>query len=349
VRNPRYEEFASPLATDVGKQAIIKAFFIEGVKEGALPTTPGTGKLATGREPMLELKEKIIKYGGNPKLERMIDLIISVVGERTVYDTINSTRVDDRVHPSIKPSQASGRWSITGPGLTVLGKRGGRHVERRVLLPEIGHSNMSVDLRQVDARAVAAHSQDRNYMRIFQEGRDLHTANAITAFGDGSRREDAKPVGHGWNYGLSIRRMIEMGLTESAACAFDENMRANHPGVIRWQNNVRQIARDGGLLDNGWGRMMRPDPRFAYTQAPALVGQGCTRDILAEGLLRLPVEIWPMLRVVVHDEIVMSVPTESYHDVAEVVREALSFDFRGVPIECDVSKPGSTWAAVYDK
>lgn len=349
IRNPRWEEFSSPLATDLGKAAIIEFMLANGIKEKAIPLTPKTGKLSTGADDMRELYAKIVKHGGNAKLEIMIELIISIVGERTVYQTINETRIDDRVHPSIAPSQASGRWSITRPGLTVLGKHGGRHVERRVLLPEIGHSNMTVDLAQVDARAVAAHSQDRNYMAIFQNGLDLHTTNAITAFGDASKREHAKPIGHGWNYGMSVGGLVKQGVTREIAEQFNAAMRENHPDVVRWQNNVRQMVRAGNLLDNGWGRMMRADPRYAHTQAPALVGQGCTRDILAEGMLRLPVEVRPMLRSIIHDELVLSVPTDQFEDVARVVKAALTFDFRDVPIECDVSKPARTWADAYEK
>lgn len=349
IRNPRWETFASPLATDLGKQAIITFMLDNGIKEKAIPLTPKTGKLSTGADDMRELLSKIVSHGGNAKLEIMIELIISIVGERTVYQTINETRIDDRVHPSIAPSQASGRWSITKPGLTVLGKHEGRHVERRVLLPEVDHSIMTVDLRQVDARAVAAHSQDRNYMKIFQDGLDLHTTNAITAFGDAGMRQHAKPIGHGWNYGMSVSGLIKAGVTREIAEQFNAAMRSNHPDVVRWQNNVRQMVRAGELLDNGFGRMMRADPRFAHTQAPALVGQGCTRDILAEGMLRLPTSVWPMLRSIIHDELVLSVPTDQYADVEPIVKDALTFEFRDVPIECDISKPASTWADAYEK
>src|SRR5690606_24850305 len=138
---------------------------------------------------------------------------------------------------------------------------------------------------------------------------------------------------------------------------FDRRMREAYPDLVEWQNRVRSIAADDDLLDNGFGRKMRADPRFAYTQAPALVGQGCTRDILAEGLLRLPVEFWPYLRVVVHDEIVLSVPEKDYDEIAREVVKAMTFDLgevtngrlASVPITAGFSKPGRTWAEVYEK
>lgn len=350
----------NPLASDAGKVAIEKFLLDQGLKARALPRTPKTGKLSTGREDLTELRKLLIaKSNGRDisKILHVIELIISIVGERTVYKTAETCRVGDRVFPSIRPLQASGRWSVTRPGLTVYGKRGGKHVERRIFLPEEGHVLLSFDSDQVDARAVAAHSGDEGYLRIFRSGLDLHAENAAVAFGDRSRREDAKPIGHGWNYGMSARKMAMQGVDYDLAVQFDRRMRQAYPALVEWQNDVRSVAGNDDLLDNGFGRMMRANPAFAYTQAPALVGQGCTRDIIAEGMLRLPVEFWPYMRVIVHDEIVFSVPEKDAEEISRVIVEAMSFDLAdvtggrlaSVPINAGCSKPGTNWAQVYDK
>jgi DNA polymerase-1 len=344
----------SPLASDKGKEALETYLTTHGVRASRLPRTPKTGKLQTGRE-ALEPILAAVRSRNSPafaELEQILVLVMEVVGQRTVYRTADTFRHGDRVHPSVRPTQASGRWSVTGPGLTVYGKRGGRHVERRIFIPEEGHSLIAVDLDQVDARAVAAHSQDPEYMRIFQEGLDVHGEVAVEIFGDRKMREVVKPISHGWNYGRSAKA-ISAGsdgrIPLDVAEHFDAEMRRKYPRLVQWQNKVRDMAERGILLDNGFGRKMRADPMFAYTQAPALVGQGATRDILAEGMLRLPVEFWPYLRTVVHDELVLSVPTEDAEEIGRVVVEALSFDFMGVPITSQCSKPGATWAAVYEK
>jgi DNA polymerase-1 len=252
---------------------------------------------------------------------------------------------------------------VTEPGLTVFGKRNGKYVERRIIVPEPGHSILAVDLAQGDMRAVAAHSRDEKYMRIFTEPgpdgkpRDLHSEIALAVFGDVKYRETAKAIGHGWNYGESVRRMVINGADQKLAQQFDDMMREMYPQLVQWQHDVRSVAEDDRLLDNGFGRLMRADPRFAYTQAPALVGQGCTRDMLAEGLLRLPLEFWPYLRVIVHDEVVMSVPTKDFEEISRIVVEAMSFDLAdvtggklgSVPVVAEASKPGRTWSEVYEK
>ena len=340
----------SPLASDAGKAALETYLTGLGLRRDKLPRTPKTGKLQTGREALEPVLAAVRSRGGLPELEHVLSLVMEVVGQRTVYRTADTCRVGDRVHPGIRPTQASGRWSVTNPGLTVYGKRGGRHVERRIFLPEEGHALISIDLDQVDARAVAAHSQDPAYMRIFQQGLDVHGEVAEEVFGDRGKRELVKAIVHGWNYGRGAKAISEAtGLALEVTEHFDSEMRRKYPALVAWQRQVREIAESGRLLDNGFGRRLRADPRYAYTQAPALVGQGATRDILAEGMLRLPVEYWPFLRTVVHDELVASVPVADAVEIGREIVKAMSFDFRGVPITSGCSRPGINWADVYGK
>lgn len=336
----------APLSTDAGRDKVTEYLLSHGISEKDIPRTPKTGKPAIGGEGI----KFLIAKTKSPEVRHVLELVSDVVSERTIYQTADDFRVGDRVFPKIHPTQASGRWSVTGPGLTVFGKRGGRHVERRIILPDEGHSLLSIDLDQVDARAVAAHSQDPEYMAIFQRGEDLWTTLAIELFDDVSMREAVKPIGHGWNYGRSVKAIAsDDGISLEVAERFDTEGRRKYPRIIQWQEYVRSIAAAGGLLDNGFGRKMRADPRFAYTQAPALVGQGAARDILAEGMLRMPLEFWPYLRVIVHDEIVVSAPSEDAEEIGKEIVKAMSFEFKGVPITAGCSKPAANWALCYEK
>src|SRR5690606_2143681 len=177
----------------------------------------------------------------------------------------------------------------------------------------------------------------------------LEIAKAL--FGDPGKREAAKAIGHGWNYGRSIRAISEMEEIDPAIVRqFDTSMRERFPRLVEWQSEVRALAESGALLDNGFGRMMRPDPSRAHTQGPALMGQGAARDIMMEGLLRLvdrAPEVLPMLRAQVHDELVLSVPEADAPEVARIVVEALTFEWREVPIMADASPVGITWGHVY--
>lgn len=340
-------EYASPLGTKAGKAALAEALRAAGAT--SLWTTEKTGEVAIGAEHMRHLAREYHHLEGVREIAKCVYRIVSA---RTVYETVAHCLIGDRVHPRVAFKQATGRWSLTEPGLTVMGKRGGRHVEREVFLPEPGELVLAVDLSQVDMRGVAGLSGDRAYIEMLRT-EDPHAEIARALFGDASRREQAKAIGHGWNYGRGIKAISEgEEIDPSLVRQFDASMRERFPRVVEWQSEVRAQAESGELLDNGFGRPMRPDPRRAHTQGPALMGQGAARDIMMEGLIRLAdraPEVLPMLRAQVHDEIVLSVPEADAAEVARVVVEALSFEWRGVPILADASPTGQTWGHVYAK
>jgi hypothetical protein len=340
--------YKSPLATKAGKQAIGEALLALGVPEKSL--------WRTERAKDLQLSADAMRYYGreygqnNPDLRKLCTAVYRIVSARSVYETIqNHTMPDGRVHPRVSFKQATGRWSLTEPGLTVMGKRGGRHVERAVLLPDPGQVLISADLSQVDMRAVAGLSQDQAYIQMLGS-EDPHTELAIALFGSKEYREEAKAIGHGWNYGESLRRIsMENDIDPKIVNQFDQSMHDRFPRLVEWREEVRALAGSGALLDNGFGRMMRPDPQRAHTQGPALMGQGAARDLMMTGLLNLPAEILPMLRAQVHDEIVLSVPEDRAGEIGRTVVEALSFEWRGVPIMADVSRTGTNWSMCYEK
>jgi DNA polymerase I-like protein with 3'-5' exonuclease and polymerase domains len=340
-------EYKSPLATRGGKEAIERALVDAGVPAKVLWRTPTSGDLQLSADHMMELGREYQLIRDVRGIARAVHAIVSA---RAVYQTaLDHLCPDGRVHPKISFEQATGRWSVTKPGLTVFGKRGGRHVERAIFLPDPGEVLISADLSQVDMRAVAGLSQDRAYMEMLNL-EDPHAELAELLLGDRGKREQAKPIGHGWNYGRGIKAISEgEDIDPAIVRQFDESMRTRFPRLVEWQTEVRAVAESGSLLNNGFGRPMRADPQRAHTQGPALMGQGAARDIMMTGLLNMPAEILPMLRAQIHDEIVLSVPADQAEEIGRVVVEALSFEWNGVPILADVSKTGTDWSLCYGK
>lgn len=339
---------AAPHRSDAGRQAVSEAFRALGVE---LPRTT-SGKPSSAKDVMTELS-------GHPdqNVAALADAILALNGIRTVYGTISDNLVGDRVHPEITMYQASGRWSITEPGLTVLGKRGGRHVERKVLLPEEGHVIIAADLSQIDARAVAAHSGDRAYARNFDAGRDLHSEVSRAVWGTVTPelRSAAKVIGHGWNYGMGLARLGEACGSPDQARQYDQAMRDTYPRLVAWKADVARAGERGDVLTNAWGRQLRPDPERAWTQSPALVGQSTARDVMMQWLINIMGEprMRPALRAVVHDEVVLSVPREEAREAAAFLLQALPGplvvgDGPEVAVTADVTDPGESWGAVYD-
>jgi DNA polymerase-1 len=338
---------SAPQNMDAGREAIRKAF--EDLGAPYMPTTPG-GKPATSVEAMDLM---ILHYGSVPGVTELAETVKDLAGQRVIYETVSDhLKSDGRVHPAIQFRQSSGRWSVTKPGMTVMGKRDGRHQERAIFVADPGELLIAFDLSQVDARAVAGLSDDREYMKLFEPGRDIHTEVAVQVFGDPSMREVAKRISHGWNYGMGPNKIVAQNpkiVTPEIAYAFENGMRERFPRLVEWKAEIDALAASGALLDNGFGRKMRPNPERSFTQGPALMGQGCARDIMMQGLLNLPANILPMLRVQVHDEIVLSVPADAVEDVRRIVVDALQDVEWSVPILADSSPAAPSWAGCYEK
>jgi DNA polymerase-1 len=348
----------APLATRAGKDGLIAALRALGVRhypftEKTKRINPETGReerdIATGREPM----DKIARhYDSLPGVARLCELVTIVTTTRTVYQTaLNYLAPDGRVHPKVSMRQASGRWSVTEPGMTVYGKRDGKWVEREIFCaddptPKVAEwCVITCDLSQVDMRGIAGHCQDKGYMAMFEPGQDAHQ---ILADKFGIARQDAKPLGHGYNYGLGAKRMIKEGHKADVVWAFVNGMQNNFPTLMEWREEVREIGGSGEILDNGFGRKMRCDPRSAYTVAPALMGQGAARDITCESLLTLMdrhPEYLPYLRGHAHDEFVFIVPKIEVDVIGKEIKAAFEWTWRGVPILADLSPVGSSWGA----
>lgn len=338
------------LNTDYGRLSLAHGFRRLGVTKKP-PTTPG-GKYATSAEAMATMREK---WGHLKGITELTGLVDTATGARSIYDSISKHVVDGRVHTRFNVGLSTGRWSSADPNLLGIGKRGGKVRERDVFLPEEGHVFVTLDLSQVDARAVAALSGDDAYLDLFLPGVDAHEVVAEKVLGDKRFRNQGKILHHASNYNAGADRLAGIAKCEvSLAEKFDREMAEQFPQRHAWKLAMVEHASTGELMDNGFGRLMRPDPKRAYTQGPALMGQGCARDIMMEGVLRLPEEIQRMLCIVVHDEVVLSVPAADAEEVALTARDALSFHWtapgqsRGVDIVADLPKVfGTTWGKCY--
>jgi len=369
-----YEELRkSPLSSGPGREALEAAFkragapYVPRTQSGVMALSSdalGEGSYMVGKGAEGKLHPGMLNpraYGGNSAVREICEHVVRVTGTTGKYAEIAKHLVGDRVHARIgsedegnATDQASGRWAMVKPSTTNLGKRGGKVVQRAVFVPDPGNVLMAFDMDQVDMRAIAGHCQDPAYMALFAPGEDAHSMIADRVFGrhDGEWREYAKRIGHGWNYGMGVKGIANQGVQMELAQQFDAAMSEQFPKLMSWRSDVRDRARDGEMLDNGFGRLMRCDRAKAYTQAPALMGQGGARDLLCTGLLtvvdRIP-EATGWLRGVVHDEIVFDIPQGDAEEASHEIVKAMTFTWNDVPITCGASKPGTDWAGCYAK
>ena len=358
------EEYASPWATDAGREAIVAAF-----REAGAPHVPRTaaGALRLSKDVLGDgtwydkdrgvAQPGLLKvYGDKPEVRAIVEAVLMATGARVKYAEIAKYVTDQgRVHAWIGDAQGSGRWAMTHPSITNMGIRGAAREERAVLVADSEEEVLlTCDASQVDMRAMASLSQDAAYMDLFQPGRDAHMDMAEVYFGvrTPEARQRTKAINHKLNYGGGAKSTSEMnGIPlEVVEQAMRERASA-YPRLIEFIEETRARAARGELLDNGFGRLMRPDPERAATQGPALVGQGAARDIVCESLLRLVrfadeagLNVRPRLRGVVHDEVVLSVPRGEVEVWSDLLRRAFTWEWKGVPILCEVGTPAYRWS-----
>lgn len=318
---------SAPQRTKAGKAAFESALSSMGVVLENWPRGKD-GSLLLGKDVLATVADALTS-ASHPALP-LVQAVQEMNGIRNSAANLlsHTNSHDHRAYYTFEPWQSTGRWSC---GLTVL-KKGVPDSERAFLTADgdeqdpDGDVLVSIDLDQIDIRAVAVHAQDPSLIALLNDpARDIHTE--ISAMARVPRKQ-GKTFDLGWLYGRGARAMGEMpGADPQAAQAVVQYMATAFPLVRPWQDRVREQGGAGVLLDNGFGRRLRVDPQRAYTQAPAMMGQSTTRDIIAQGLIdlaRTAPEMLPMLRVIVHDEVVASVPRRHAEECARILQSALS-------------------------
>lgn len=342
---------AAPQRTKAGKAAFETALGAFGFPLDRWPRG-ADGSLSLSKDVMAARLEEAVT--SVPSAVPVIEAVQTMNGIRNSAANVLSHVTDGRAHYTFEPFQSTGRWSN---GLTVL-KKGVADSEREFLLPDEGDVLVSIDLDQVDIRCVAAHSQDHNLIDILNDpSRDIHQEISDLA---GVPRPMGKTMDLGWMYGRTVNGLAQTpGATRDGAVKVDDAMRSQFGSVMRWQHEVRERGRVGLLLDNGFGRQLRVEQERFFTQAPATMGQSTTRELIAEGLLdlaRQAPEMLPMIRMIVHDEVVASVPRQHAEECARILQRCLSRMWcppgasRPVAITAGQGKPfvfGETWNQLY--
>lgn len=343
----------SPWASKDGKAAIMAALADHGITPETRSdwTRTATGNISLGGETLIQITE------GTPA-EDLGRALAELKGQRSLAQlALDSTHPDGFVHPDITMLQRSGRWSTTEPGLTIWTSRGDGAVEKSYFIPDSDDEVLlEIDYSNADARFVAAVSGDRKYAERFEPGADGHMINAIAAWGKETVEADpktyrqlAKPLGHGWSYGGRAKGLASnTGLPFETAKTFVDGMDKAFSVLVRWQNRVRKEA-SRGYVENDWGRKLWVEKGREFTQAPALIGQNGTREIVCDALLKMPPHVLRRVKAQVHDALLFSVPKENWEACRDYLMELMETDFKpaygGQRIDFPVSAgpAGANW------
>jgi DNA polymerase-1 len=275
-----------------------------------------------------------------------------------------------RVHTSFGQATAvTGRLASTDPNLQNIPIRTpeGRRIRSAFVAPA-NHRIVSADYSQIELRIMAHLSDDPRLLEAFAQGEDVHRATAAEVFGltpievTSEQRRAAKAINFGLIYGMSAFGLSkQIGVDRTAAAAYMDRYFARYPGVARYMEDTRAIARDKGYVETVFGRRLwlpeikssnagrRQGAERAAINAPM---QGTAADLIKRAMLA--VQDWldaqklqTLLVLQVHDELVLEVPETEL----ELVREMLPKLMGGVaklkvPLLVEVGV-GANWDAAH--
>ncbi len=303
-----------------------------------------------------ELPQVILEYRGMAKLRSTYtDKLPGQVNPRT-----------GRVHTSYHQAvAATGRLSSTDPNLQNIPIRTpeGRRIRQAFVAPP-GHVLVAADYSQIELRIMAHLSGDEGLLAAFAADRDIHQATAAEVFGAApsevtpDQRRAAKAINFGLIYGMSAFGLArQLGIERGAAQKYVDLYFQRYPGVKRYMDETRAMAREQGFVETVAGRRLYlPDIRsrnnqlrqYAERSAINAPMQGTAADIIKRAMI--DVHDWlaggrahARLVMQVHDELVLEVRADVVDTVAGRLTDLMSSaaELR-VPLKVDIGR-GANW------
>ena len=321
-----------------------------------------TGQPSTAEDVLEELAQAyalpriVLDYRALAKLKSTYtDKLPEQINERT-----------GRIHTSYHQAvAATGRLSSMDPNLQNIPIRSpeGRRI-RKAFVPPPGYVLMAADYSQIELRIMAHLSEDAALLNAFAEDRDVHQATAAEVFDvpiasvDADQRRLAKIVNFGLIYGMSAFGLArQIGIDRRVAQKYVDTYFARFPGVKRYMDTTRVLARERGFVETVFGRRLYlPDIRSGNTQlrqysersainAPM---QGTAADIIKRAMIT--VDAWCQredvpARIImqVHDELVLEVREDAVATVTAALHERMDRAAElKVPLKIEVGV-GSNW------
>jgi DNA polymerase-1 len=236
-----------------------------------------------------------------------------------------------RVHTHYAQAVAvTGRLSSNDPNLQNIPIRTpeGRRV-REAFVPPPGWLIASADYSQIELRIMAHISEDPALLAAFSQGLDVHKATAAEVFGvsleqvSSEQRRYAKVINFGLIYGMSSFGLAKnLGIETKAAAAYIDRYFQRYPGVKRYMDETRLMAKSQGYVQTVFGRRLylpeinSPNgPRRAGAERAAINApmQGTAADLIKMSMVQVLQAIAAQQRqcriiMQVHDELVLELP-----------------------------------------
>jgi DNA polymerase-1 len=261
----------------------------------------------------------------------------------TYIDTLPQYVKDDgKIHAHfIQTGAGTGRFACEDPNLQNLPIKSelGQKV-REAFIATPGNVLLSCDYSQIDLRAAAILSGDKNLVEIFQSKTDVHAATAARVFGVEEKdvtpdmRRKAKAINFGILYGMGVTALKEgMKVERAEAQEFYDQYKVTFSRLMDYLEEVKAFAWKHGYTQTLLGRrrevpLLKSSLPFLKAQGERIAInapiQGTAADILKlamidanEYIVKNKLEGKVKMAIQIHDEIVFELNKDICEDVAD--------------------------------
>ncbi len=305
-----------------------------------------------------DIANEILKYRELQKLKTTyvdsIKRFIEAEGERihTIFNQAITT---------------TGRLSSSDPNLqnipirTEYGKK-----LRKAFVADNGNIFVSADYSQIDLRSLAHISKDKNLIKAFNSGQDIHTATAMKVFNIPNKeavtkqqRVAAKSINFGIVYGISPFGLAkQLDIPVKQAKEYIDSYFSKYTGIKNWSNRIIEETKQKGYVKTITGRVRyipeinssnKQIVSFGERMALNTPVQGTSADIIKIAMINVSKKLKEMnlkakILLQVHDDLLLEVPKEEKNIVINMLKYEMEHAVKlDVPLLVDV-KVGSNWA-----
>lgn len=298
--------------------------------------------------------------------------IIDYISKYREYTKLKNTYIDtlpkmvdenNRLHTTFSLTVAqTGRLSSYDPNLqnipvrTELGKR-----IREAFVAGKGKMLVSADYSQFELRLASVLADDKDMIKMFNSGVDIHTATASQVYGrepedvTKNMRRDAKVINFGILYGMSPHGLsVATGMTRDQAQSFIDKYFELRQPLFKYMEYLKDKARQDGFVETMFGRRrLMPDIKSsnfmvrtgAERAAMNMPIQGTEADIMKMAMVevdkKLDDDCKQLLQI--HDSILVECPEGKANKVASILKETMEHIYK-LPVNLTVDTTiGKTW------
>jgi DNA polymerase I len=318
-----------------------------------------TRQYSTSEEVLVRLADrhpiinKILEYRGLKKLlSTYVDALPKLVNKKT-----------GKIHTSYNQAITStGRLSSVNPNLQNIPIRdeNGREIRKAFVPSDEDHVFLSADYSQIELRIMAALGNDKDMLKAFSEGKDIHAITASKIFKvpeqevTSDMRRKAKTANFGIIYGISAYGLSQrLNISRSEAKELIEGYFDNFPGIKKFMNKQIESGRKNGFVQtimgrkrylndiNSANRVVRGMAERNAINAPI---QGTAADIIKLAMIKIYEKfkqhnLKSSMVLQVHDELNFDVYKPELEIVKKIVKEEMenSVDI-GIPLTVEMNE-----------